>query len=315
MKIAFMSSDPISLRALEFVRAAHELVCVVSNPDRPKGRGKKLSPNEVSQWALESGVELLRPEGAPGADVSARMSELGAELVLVMAYGRILKDNILNLGKYPCLNLHASILPELRGASPVETAIALGKTRTGVSLMAVSPELDAGDVAAVEEVEISSDDTAHTLREKISRAAAESLRKNLPLLREGKLRFAPQDSPRATYARKLCKDDMRLDFRAPAETVRNRVRAFGAGIFEFENIDIKILSAEVLDAETEFCQPGKILRADSCGLKIACARGAILARTLQRPCCKAMCARDFFAGFKMGEGLVLKSAENKPLLR
>ena len=134
-------------------------------------------------------------------------------------------------------------------------------------------------------------------------------------MQEGKLRFVPQDSARATYARKLCKEDMRLDFRAPAETVRNRVRAFEAGIFEFENCDIKIFDAEVCNAETEFCQPGKILSADSCGLKIACARGAILARTLQRPCCKAMGARDFFAGFKMREGLVLASAENKPLLR
>ena len=315
MNIAFMSSDPIALPSIEFVRARHRLACVVSNPDRPKGRGKKLSPNDVSQWAIDSGVELLRPEGKPSGDVVRRFGELGVELVLVMAYGCILKENILRCGKYPCLNLHASLLPELRGASPIETAIALGKTRTGVSLMAVSPAMDAGDVAGAAEVEISRDDTSKTLRKKIADAAVDVLQKYLPLLERGELRFAPQDSSRATYARKLSKGDMFLDFRAGAETLRNRVRAFGAGIFEYENETVKILDAEVCRAEKKFETCGEILKADSGGLEIACARGAVRAKTLQRACCRAMCARDFFAGFKMREGFVLKSADNAPLLR
>ena len=151
MKVAFFSSDPISLPSIRYLQAEHELVCIVSNPDRPKGRGKKVSPNEVSQWAIDNSVDLLRPEGKPSDDDVAHLREVGAELLIVMAYGCILKKNILEYGKYPCLNLHASLLPELRGASPIETAIALGKTRTGVSLMRVEPAMDTGAVADAEE--------------------------------------------------------------------------------------------------------------------------------------------------------------------
>ena len=315
MKIAFMASDSIALNAIEYVRDAHELCCVVSNPDRPKGRGKKLSPNPVSQWAIDNSIVLLRPEGKPSDKDVARLRELGVELIIVMAYGCILKDNVLNYGKYPCLNLHASILPELRGASPIETAIALGKNKTGVSLMAISPKMDEGDVADVCEVEIISTDNAMSLREKISLASAEVLKKNLPLLEQGNLKFSPQDNTKATYARKLFKEDLYLDFRLDARTLCNRIRAFSAGIFVYGDDAIKIFDVDVLDEEKTFSEVGTILSVSSQGLKIACARGVLTAKTLQKPCSKAMSAKDFFAGYKMNEGYVVKSFDNKPLLR
>ena len=315
MKIAFMASDPIALKPIEFVRNNHELLCVISNPDKPKGRGKKLSPNEVSQWALDNSIELLRPVGKPDDFVVARLRELGVELIIVMAYGCILKDNILKYGKYPCLNLHASILPELRGASPIETAIALGKDKTGVSLMAISPAMDEGDVADVCEVEISYADTSKTLREKISEASAKVLEKNLPLLENNELEFLPQDSSKATYARKLSKQDMYLDFRKSADELRNRIRAFGAGIFLYENEAIKIFDVDVVRNEEIFSDCGKILEASSNGLVIACSHGAILAKNLQRPCCKVMNAKDFFAGFKMNKDFIITSENNVSLLR
>ncbi len=315
MKIAFMASDPIALKPIEFVRKNHELLCVISNPDKPKGRGKKLSPNEVSQWALDNNVELLRPIGKPDDSVVNRMRELGVELIIVMAYGCILKDNILKYGQYPCLNLHASILPELRGASPIETAIALGKEKTGVSLMAISPAMDEGDVADVCEVEISYTDTSKTLREKISEASVKILEKNLPILEVGQLKFFPQDSSKATYARKLSKQDLYLDFNKSAEQLRDRIRAFGAGIFVYENESIKIFDVDVIRQNESFCDCGKILEASTNGLIIACAKGAIHVKTLQRPCCKAMNAKDFFAGFKMKTNFILTSQNNTSLLR
>lgn len=315
MKIAFFSSDPIAIESIECVRAEHELVCVVSNPDRPKGRGKKLSPNEVAQWALDNSVELLRPQGKPSdADVQ-RLRDLGAELLVVMAYGCILKDNILHYGKYPCLNLHASLLPQLRGASPIETAIALGMEKTGVSLMRIEPAMDSGAVADALEVPISRDDTSATLRAKISRAAAEVLRRNLPKLESGELEFVPQDSSLATYARKLSKEDMFLDFSKNADEIRNRVRAFGAGIFTFNGECIKIFDVETAEAASRHADFGRVISADSDGLKIVCASGSMIAKRLQRPCAKALCARDFFAGFEIPAGTVLASADNKSLLR
>ncbi|MBO5255752.1 MAG: methionyl-tRNA formyltransferase [Opitutales bacterium] len=315
MKIAFMASDAIALNPIKFVCENHELLCVISNPDRPKGRGKKLSPNEVSQWALDNNIELMRPEGKPDDSIVARMRELGVELIIVMAYGCILKDNVLNYGKYPCLNLHASILPELRGASPIETAIAIGKTNTGVSLMAISPAMDEGDVADVCEVEIDCSDTSKTLREKISIASVEILKKNLPLLERGELKFYPQDSSKATYARKLSKQDMYLDFSHTAQTLCNRIRAFGAGIFVYENEVIKIFDVDVVCNNENFSEYGKILEASSNGLLIACSQGVLRAKSLQRPCCKVMNAKDFFAGFKMQSNFVIKSEKNKSLLK
>ena len=131
MNTAFFASDPIALGAIEMLHASKDfpLVCVVSNPDKPKGRGKKLTPNEVSAWAIENGVELMRPEKIDAPTIS-RLRELGVELIVVMAYGHLLKDDVLNYGEYPCLNLHGSILPKYRGASPIESAIALGEKET-----------------------------------------------------------------------------------------------------------------------------------------------------------------------------------------
>ena len=315
MKIAFFSSDAISIKPLEFLRDTHELVCIVSNPDKPKGRGNRLSPNDVAQWALDNSIELLRPAGKPDAAVVERMRELGAELALVMAYGHILKDNILNFGKYPCLNLHASVLPELRGASPIETAIALGKRETGVSLMKISREMDAGDVADIERVSIDDCDSSKTLREKISAASVEILRRDLPLLARGELAFSAQDKTLATYSRKLCKDDARLDFRHSARTLLNRIRAFGFGILHYQNDQIKVFDARICEELKSFPRAGEILEASSDGLKIACSEGAVVFASLQKPCAKAMGARDFFAGYKMQKGAIVESSDNAPLLR
>jgi len=172
-----------------------------------------------------------------------------------------------------------------------------------------------GDVADVCEVEISYSDTSKTLREKISEASAKVLEKNLPLLENGELKFLPQDSSKATYARKLSKQDMYLDFRKSAEELRNRIRAFGAGIFIYENEAIKIFDVDVVRNEEMFSDCGKILEASSNGLVIACSHGAILAKKLQRPCCKVMNDKDFFAGFKMNKDFIITSENNVSLLR
>ena len=313
MKVAFFSSDPISLPSIRYLQAEHELVCIVSNPDRPKGRGKKVSPNEVSQWAIDNSVDLLRPEGKPSDADVAHLREVGAELLIVMAYGCILKKNILEYGKYPCLNLHASLLPELRGASPIETAIALGKTRTGVSLMRVEPAMDTGAVADAEEVDIDFYDTAKTLRQKIAISAADILKKNMPLIESGELNFVQQNSAEATYSRKLSREDMFLDFRKSARELRDRVRAFGAGIFQFGLDAIKIFDIQLCE-NTGGAGCATVISSGADGLKIACADGAICANRLQKPCARAMQAREFFSGYEIPKGTILSNADNKPLL-
>ncbi len=320
MRVAFMASDAI---ALDSIRAlfgggcpGFELACVVSNPDRPKGRGKKLSPNDVSAWALENGVELLRPEGSPDESDAARMRGLGVEMIVVMAYGRMLKKNVLEYGRYPCLNLHASLLPQLRGASPVETAIALGFKSTGVSLMAIEPRMDSGPVCAAEEVAIEPSDGSASLRGKIAAAAARLLAENISSVADGSAKFKPQDESRATYTRKIGKEDLFLDFRLPAEEIANRARAFSFAVAEIGGEAVKLSKAFAAARMKGGAECGEVVAASRAdGLRIACGDGDIAFGAIQRPCSKMLSAPEFFAGNSIEVGKVLKSFDSRPLLR
>lgn len=315
-----MASDAI---ALDSIRAlfdggcpGFELACAVSNPDRPKGRGKKLSPNDVSAWALENGVELLRPEGAPDESDVARMRELGVEMIVVMAYGRMLKKNVLEYGRYPCLNLHASLLPQLRGASPVETAIALGFKSTGVSLMAIEPRMDSGPVCAAAEVAIEPSDGSASLRGKIAAAAARLLAENISSVADGSAKFEPQDESRATYTRKIAKEDLFLDFRLPAEEIANRARAFSFAVAEIGGEAVKLSNAFAAARMRGGAECGEVVAASRAdGLRIACGAGDIVFGAIQRPCSKMLSAPEFFAGNSIEVGKVLKSFDSRPLLR
>ena len=315
-----MASDAI---ALDSIRAlfgggcpGFELACVVSNPDRPKGRGKKLSPNDVSAWALENGVELLRPEGSPDESDAARIRELGVEMIVVMAYGRMLKKNVLEYGKYPCLNLHASLLPQLRGASPVETAIALGFKSTGVSLMAIEPRMDSGPVCAAAEVAIEPSDGSASLRGKIAAAAARLLAENISSVADGSAKFEPQDESRATYTRKIAKEDLFLDFRLSAEEIANRARAFSFAVAEIGGEAVKLSNAFAAARMRGGAECGEVVAASRAdGLRIACGAGDIVFGAIQRPCSKMLSAPEFFAGNSIEVGKVLKSFDSRPLLR
>lgn len=315
IKTAFFSSDAIAIPSIEFLHANADfpLACVVSNPDRPKGRGNRLSPNDVSAWALANNVPLLRPEKRDDALLADRLRAMGVEMVVVMAYGKMLGREIYEYGKYPCLNLHASVLPELRGASPVETAVALGKSFTGVSLMRIVRAMDAGDVCAVLKTPIDGSDTGGVLRKKISLVARDLLAQNISGVADGTAVFVPQDSSKATYTRKFDKRDLYIDFNLPAEDVCRRIRAFGAGIFTNGADTIKVGSA--FAAGSCNARAGEVLRADGGKLVVACKGGAVEFTSLQKPCAKMMPVSDFLRGYNFKVGSLLSGAESKPLLK
>ena len=320
MKVAFMASDAIALDCIKMLHAGQcpgfELSCVVSNPDKPKGRGKKMSPNDVSAWAIENGVELMRPEKSPDDSVAGRMRELGVEMIIVMAYGHMLKKNILDYGEYPCINLHASLLPQLRGASPVETAVALGMEKTGVSLMRIEERMDAGAVCAKIEVEISREECAVGLRKKIAAAAARLLKENILSIAEKTAVFAAQDESWATYTRKICKEDFFLDFKLGADEIVNRVRAFSFGIAELDGERLKLAHAVKAERLKGGEKPGEILAASASeGLRVACADCGVVFGEIQKPCAKMLCARDFFAGNDLQVGKIFSAFDSRPLLR
>ncbi len=314
MNAAFMASDAVALPAMEVLRSAGLLRCVVSNPDRPKGRGRRLSPNPAAAWAIENGVPLLRPEETPRAECVEWMASFGVDCVIVMAYGRILRREILDFPKLGCLNLHGSLLPSLRGASPIETALALGMEKTGVTLMRIAPKMDAGDVCGAVETPVAPRETGASLRVKIARAAADLLSGSLGGISSASLRFEPQDESLATYSRKLSKDDARLDFSMSAPELDRRMRAFGGGIAKTDGEEIRIGEAFAEPSRAPGV-PGEIISADSGGVRISCGDGVLRAVSLQAPCARMLPAGQFLNGRPLSPGQIFESFKNSPLLR
>ena len=230
-----------------------------------------------------------------------------------MAYGSILKDDIINYPELLCLNLHGSILPEFRGASPIESAVAMQRKTTGVSLMRIVKKMDAGAVADTVLVDILPTDTAQALREKMGVAAAELLEKNLTAIEQKRLVFTEQDESKATYTRKFFKDDLYMDFSLTAAEICARIRAFGCGIFEYNGVPLKVLEADYCECG-DSDDLGRIVLENN-SMKISAKNSYLIVRTIQKPCAKAMDIAQFLQGFKFCENLQASFKQSAPVLR
>ena len=230
LKLVFLGSDPIALPVLDWLagegRTVATIIAVFTQPDRPVGRGQKITANAIKAWALARGVPVFQPEKLTD-DVRAEFAALGSEVALVMAYGHILRDAFIATPRLGTLNLHTSLLPKYRGASPIQTAIASGERETGVSLMRIVRKLDAGPVADVERVGITTLDTALDVEAKLAAASVPLVARALPRLRDGSLLFVPQDEGAVSHCRKLAKEDGVLDFSAPASADQRPVSLAG----------------------------------------------------------------------------------------
>jgi methionyl-tRNA formyltransferase len=318
MRIVFLGSDAICGPALDFLRTAPgvQLAGVISQPDRPSGRGQHLHANPVAAWARAQGVALRQPAQLGAADLEWLRSER-VDLAMVMAYGKILREEFLNAPPHGVWNLHASLLPAYRGASPVETALAEGAMETGVCLMRVAPALDAGPVADAERVEICAQDTAMELRERLARACVPLLARNLAALADGSIRVMAQDEARVTYTRKLTKADGLLDFSLGAVELERRVRAFQpwpGAVMDCAGESLKVGTAAVLPGEPAGAKPGTVVRAGVAGVDIATGGGLLRVLTLQRPGGRMLTAGEFLRGHPMAAGTVLASRAGTPLV-
>jgi methionyl-tRNA formyltransferase len=318
MRVAFLGSDAIALPALEFLRgtAGVEFAGVISQPDRPAGRGRRLQANPVAAWARAQGVPLLQPDRPGDAEIAWLRAER-VELALVMAYGRLLPAALLEAPARGVWNLHASLLPAYRGASPVEAALVSGEAETGLCLMQVVPALDAGPVADAIKVVIPPGDTGLALRERLAQAAGPLLARNLEALARGTVRVEPQDEAGASYTRKLTKADAGLDFGAPAVELERRVRAlqpWPGTVVEHAGVTLKIALAVALPAETSGAAPGTVLRADADGLEIATGAGALRLLELQRPGGRMLPAAEFLRGWPVTPGERLEGRAMRPLV-
>lgn len=317
--IVFFGSDAICLPVLDYLigeaAAQCQLWAVVSQPDRPQGRGKKLQPNPVAAWARAQGVELLQPE-KPTAELADWLQQADTAVVLVMAYGHFLGKSLRQAPHFGMFNFHGSLLPKYRGASPVETAIACGETETGVALMQVVREMDAGAVADVEQVAIAPDETGPQLRAKMGEAVVPLLRRNLAALLQGQLEWQPQDVSAVSYARKIRKEDGGIDFALPAQEIYNRLRAFTpwpGGYFEHQGVRIKV-GQVTLRAALEPAAPGTVVELEP-ALCIATAAGELCCHELQRPGGRMLPVAEFLRGYPIALGEHCERTPAVPLVR
>ncbi|MDR1818512.1 MAG: methionyl-tRNA formyltransferase [Puniceicoccales bacterium] len=324
-RIAFFGSDEIALPMLERITGAGvaEIVLVCSQPDRPAGRGRRVEPNAVVAWARARQIPVIQPE-KPDAETAAALRGHRCDAALVMAYGHILRADLLAVPPRGFLNVHGSLLPVLRGASPIEGAIVSGMSETGASLQRVVRRLDAGDVLGAERVGVAPDETRLTLREKIAAAAEKLAVGALPAALAGTAAGVPQDEALATFTRKIARADAALDFRASARELAARARALAPwpGVtFPLGALEIKIGGAvaepagNAGSAGASDAPAGTVLSADADGVRISTGDGVLRVTHLQRPTAKMLPAGAFLAGFPLAVGTLLESRGMTPLVR
>ena len=306
LRLAFMGSPEFSVTTLSaLIDAGHEIVCVYAQPPKPAGRGQKERPCPVHAEANRLGIPARTPKSLRADDVKTEFAELNLDAAIVVAYGLILPQEILDAPKLGCLNVHASLLPRWRGAAPIQRAIMAGDTETGVGIMQMDEGLDTGDVLAEAKTSIAADETASTLHDRLSEMGASLLVPTLSAYAAGDLVATAQSADGITYASKLERGEGLIDFQALAGEIECRVRALNpwpGTWFEHENARIKVGAVELLNDATG--EPGTLIDNE---LSIACGLGAVRPVRLQRPGKGMMDADAFLRGYPIKRGTKLNS--------
>ena len=303
MKIIFAGTPHFAASALAALLNEHQIVAVLTQPDRPAGRGMQLSASPVKQLALQHGLPVLQPTTLKTDDAQRSIAAFGAELMVVAAYGLILPKAVLELPRYGCLNIHASLLPRWRGAAPVQRAILAGDTETGITIMQMDEGLDTGDMLLRRTCMIAPDETAQTLHDKLAELGATSILEALRLLQEQRLAPARQDNAAASYAAKLLKNEAKINWHHDAQQIERAVRAFNPFPVchaDFNGAVIKIWKASV--QEEVQGKPGTVIAVDKHGLVVACGKNALRLEVLQRPGGKAQPAAQFLQAVPVRTG-------------
>jgi len=299
MRIVFAGTPEFAVPCLRAVALRAEVAAVYTQPDRPAGRGRELTPSPVKREAVLRGIPVLQPDNFKSALSKAALRALKPDLLVVVAYGLILPQSVLDIPVHGAWNVHASLLPRWRGAAPIQRAIEAGDTRTGVCLMQMGKGLDTGPVLLSQALEIGPAETGGQLHDRLAALGAQVLGDGLGLLR-ATIHLPPQPQPEAgvTYAHKLDKAEARLDWTLPAQVLANKVRAFNPWPMAEAMLGadrVRIHGAIAIE-EAHDAMPGSVLRAGRDGIDIACASGALRVRVLQRDGGKAITAADALNG-------------------
>lgn len=304
MRVVFIGTGEIGCPAIAEIqrRADCQLVGVVTQPDRPAGRKMQLREPPVKAMLAQSGLPVLQPGRLRDPDALARLKDLAPDLIVVMAYGQLLTRPILDLPRLGCLNLHASLLPRHRGASPIQAAILAGDRESGITVMRMDEGLDTGDIVLMRQLPLRRRETAGTLHDRLAVLAGQALGDALDLLASNRITCQSQDDSLATYAPKISKTDAAIDWRQAAATVDRRIRAMNpwpgaechAPMSDGRLMRLKVYSSILFRQAGG--KPGAVLRADRRGILVAAEFGAILLREIQPDGRRRMSAGEWVAG-------------------
>ena len=309
MKILFAGTPDFSVPSLQaLLNSPHDVVAVYTQPDRPAGRGRKTLASPVKQLAMQHDLPVCQPDSLKPDVAQQQLAAWQPELMVVVAYGLLLPAAVLAIPRLGCVNVHASLLPRWRGAAPIQRAILAGDTETGVCLMQMDTGLDTGPVLVCSSCEIAADDTGERLHDKLSLLGARILSQNLEALESADIEAHPQDESLASYAGKLQKTEARIDWKASATDIANKIRAFNSwpvAETRYNGRQLRIWEAYPVSADSDTV-PGTVLSASRAGIEVACGQGRLCINKLQLPGARVIDAGAFINAHAL-DGVLLGS--------
>jgi methionyl-tRNA formyltransferase len=305
MRLLFMGTPAFAVPTLKALLSSHHTVCAVfTQPDKPSGRGEKLASPPVKQLALEQGVSVYQPDKLKAAEWPLVFTALKADAYVVVAYGKILPQWLLDLPRLGAYNVHASLLPKYRGAAPIHWAIANGECKTGITTMKLDAGMDTGDLLLHHEISIQPDDTSSSVHDRLAEIGAELMLKTLEGLEKGTAKPIPQDPALATYAPMLKKSDGLLDWSQSAVSLHNRIRAFNPwpGTYtQSQGQTLRVWRAQPAEPLSDSLPPGTLLHHSSGAAMVACGTGFLKLEEVQMENRKRTSALDFLHGIRLGK--------------
>ena len=308
MKIVYMGTPDFAVAPLAaLVKNGYEVEAVITQPDKPKGRGKTMMPTPVKEEALKHDIPVLQPVKVRDPEFVEKLAEIAPDIIVVAAFGQIIPKSILEMPKFGCINIHASLLPKYRGAAPIQQAVIDGEKESGVTIMQMGTGLDTGDMISRIVVPLAKDETGGSLFDKLAQAGAELLIKTLPSIEQGTAvaEKQPEESP-TPYAAMITKQMGLLDFTKSAETLERLVRGMNPWPSAYTFVNGKTLKVwkSSVSQETSDAQPGTVILTDKAGIHVACKEGVLLLTEVQLEGKKRMDAEIFLRGYHMEQGTV-----------
>ena len=311
MRLIFAGTPDFSVAPLQtLIERKHDIVAVYTQPDRPAGRGKTLTPPPVKQVALDNNIEVFQPLTLKTEEQENQIRQLNPDAMIVVAYGMLLPQAILDIPRYGCINIHASLLPRWRGAAPIQRAIEAGDEKTGVSIMQMEAGLDTGPVFSTVQTDISSNDTSQSLHDRLSQLGADAICDTLEQIEKKTISAIPQDDTKTNYAKKITKQEAQIDWSLSAQQIDNKIRAFIPWPIcqtSHNGHRLRIISAKVSENNTSYNkqQPGSIINIDAQGIEVVCGENTLLLTELQRDGGKKMSHSQLLNGYNLDIGDML----------